>query len=152
MQNLPAIQLLESTHHFPGPYMFKVIGRAESGFVALVVAAVREELAEGIDPPFKVRSARGGRHLSITLEPTVQSAMAGVATTGGFGRCTWPMPQSWPMRMSPRPSVETLAKVNLPKIRADAGLVESAVHGAEGIGAGLGGAGGGGGMLGGTTQ
>lgn len=73
MQNLPAIQLLESTHHFPGPYMFKVIGRAESGFMAQVVAAVREELAEGIDPPFKVRSAQGGRHLSITLEPTVQT-------------------------------------------------------------------------------
>ena len=25
--NLPAIELLESTHQFPGPYMFKAIGR-----------------------------------------------------------------------------------------------------------------------------
>ena len=79
MSDLPAIELLESTHHFPGPYMFKVIGRAESGFVALVVAAVREELAEGVDPPFQVRSARGGRHLSITLEPNVQTAQQVIA-------------------------------------------------------------------------
>lgn len=79
MERAPAIELLESTHHFPGPYMFKVIGRAESGFVALVVAAVREELAEHQDPPFKVRSAQGGRHLSITLEPTVQTPQQVIA-------------------------------------------------------------------------
>ena len=46
MEQLPAIELLESTHQFPGPYMFKVIGRVDNGFVARVVAAVREELAE----------------------------------------------------------------------------------------------------------
>jgi hypothetical protein len=40
----------------------------------------------------------------------------------------------------------------LPKMSWDAGLVERAVHGADGMGAGLGGAGGGGGTLGGTTQ
>ncbi len=74
MYNLPAIELLESTHHFPGPYMFKVIGKAQSGFLARVVAAVRAELAVDADPPFKVRESTGGRHLSVTLEPTVQTA------------------------------------------------------------------------------
>jgi putative lipoic acid-binding regulatory protein len=54
--------------------MFKVIGRVENGFMARVVAAVREELAEEVDPPYKVRGTAGGRHVSITLEPQIQSA------------------------------------------------------------------------------
>ena len=73
MGEQPAIELLESTHTFPGPYMFKVIGRADNGFVARVVAAVREELAEDADPPYHVRGTAGGRHVSVTLEPTVQT-------------------------------------------------------------------------------
>jgi putative lipoic acid-binding regulatory protein len=74
MEHLPAIELLESTHQFPGPYMFKVIGRVDNGFVARVVAAVREELAEEQDPPFSVRQAVGGRHVAVTLQPRLQSA------------------------------------------------------------------------------
>lgn len=71
---LPSIELLESTHRFPGPYMFKVIGRVENGFTARVVAAVREELAGTVDPPFRVRESAGGRHVSVTLEPRVETA------------------------------------------------------------------------------
>ncbi len=74
MDDLPAIELLENNHEFPGPYLFKVIGRVDNGFVARVVAAVRDELAQEIDPPFKVRQSTGGKHISITLEPTVQTA------------------------------------------------------------------------------
>lgn len=74
MGELPAIQLLESVHEFPGPYMFKVIGRVENGFAARAVAAVREALDEPIDPPFKVRQTPGGRHVSVTVTPTVQRA------------------------------------------------------------------------------
>lgn len=74
MGELPSIALLENTHRFPGPYMFKVIGKVENGFVARVVAAVRDELAEDIDPPYRLRQAEGGRHISITLEPRVQTA------------------------------------------------------------------------------
>ncbi len=74
MDELPAIELLESTHHFPCPYTFKVIGREENGFVARVVAAVRMALEESSDPPFRVRESAGGRHVSVTLEPTVQTA------------------------------------------------------------------------------
>jgi uncharacterized protein len=71
---MPAIQLLESTHQFPGCYMFKVIGRSEHAFAARVVAAVRDALAEEADPPFKVRETAGGRHVAVTLTPTVKSA------------------------------------------------------------------------------
>lgn len=74
MTEMPSLELLEKTHQFPGPYMFKVIGRVENGFVARVVAAVREELAEPLDPPFTCRESHGGRHVSVTLEPTVQTA------------------------------------------------------------------------------
>ena len=74
MSELPAIELLESTHTFPGPYIFKVIGRSERGFVARAVAAVRDTLACAVDPPYKTREARGGQHIAVTLEPEVQSA------------------------------------------------------------------------------
>ncbi len=74
MAKMPSIELLESTHRFPGPYVFKAIGRVENGFVARVVAAVRDELAYGVDPPYSLREAAGGRHISVTLEPTVQTA------------------------------------------------------------------------------
>ena len=74
MDQLPAIELLESTHTFPGPYIFKVIGGAERGFVARTVAAVRDALAIEVDPPYQTRDARGGQHVAVTLEPHVQSA------------------------------------------------------------------------------
>jgi putative lipoic acid-binding regulatory protein len=73
--NLPAIELLESTHQFPGSYMFKAIGRSENGFVARTVAAVRDELAAPVDPPFSVREAAGGRHVSVTVNADVETAI-----------------------------------------------------------------------------
>jgi uncharacterized protein len=74
MTTLPTIEVLEQAHSFPGPYQFKVIGKADHGFVARVIALVRTELLVDIDPPYRVREAAGGRHLSVTLEPVVQSA------------------------------------------------------------------------------
>ena len=76
---LPTFDLLEKTHTFPCPYLFKIIGKANDGFLAQVVAVVREELLIEIDPPYRVREAVGGRHLSVTLEPVVQSAQQVVA-------------------------------------------------------------------------
>jgi putative lipoic acid-binding regulatory protein len=54
--------------------MFKVIGRSDNGFAARVVAAVRDELNEPADPPFRVRETAHGRHVSVTVTPTVQTA------------------------------------------------------------------------------
>ena len=70
----PTFELLEKTHAFPCAYLFKIIGKADQGFLARVIAVVREELSIEIDPPFRVREAVGGRHVSVTLEPVVQSA------------------------------------------------------------------------------
>ena len=75
MYQQPPLELLESYHTFPGPYTFKVIGKADGGFMARTVAAVREELALDIDPPFSIRESKGGRHVAVTLEPLVQSAV-----------------------------------------------------------------------------
>lgn len=79
VNHLPSVELLESTHKFPGPYTFKVIGRVEDGFVARAVAAVRDQLEGEIDPPFHVRGATGGRHIAITVEPQVQNAWEVIA-------------------------------------------------------------------------
>jgi putative lipoic acid-binding regulatory protein len=76
---LPTLDLLESTHAFPCPYLFKIIGKADQGFLARVVAVVREELLIEVDPPYRVREAVGGRHLAVTLEPVVQSAQQVIA-------------------------------------------------------------------------
>jgi putative lipoic acid-binding regulatory protein len=72
--SLPNLELLEKAHAFPCPYLFKIIGKTDQGFLARVIAIVREELTVEADPPFRVREAVGGRHMSITLEPIVQSA------------------------------------------------------------------------------
>lgn len=72
--NLPPLELLNRTHHFPCSYVFKAIGRVESGFAARVVAGVREELRQEIDPPHRFRQSASGRHVSVTLEPLVETA------------------------------------------------------------------------------
>ena len=72
--SLPTFELLEQTHAFPCPYLFKVIGKPGHGFLARVIAVVCEELSLEADPPYRVREAVGGRHVSVTLEPVVQSA------------------------------------------------------------------------------
>jgi putative lipoic acid-binding regulatory protein len=71
---LQSIELLESTHRFPGRYMFKVIGKNEKAFVARAVAAIRDALDAAKDPPFRVRETAGGRHVSVTVEPWVENA------------------------------------------------------------------------------
>lgn len=70
---MPTFELLEKTHVFPGPYLFKIIGKADPAFLARVVNIVREELTIEVDPPYRVREAVGGRHFSVTLEPVVDS-------------------------------------------------------------------------------
>jgi len=74
MTKLPPVELLESVHQFPGPYLFKAIGKSEKGFAARAVAAVRDEIASPTDPPFTIRESKGGRHVSVSVEANVLSA------------------------------------------------------------------------------
>lgn len=73
MDQMPSIELLESTHQFPCAYTFKAIGHAGDAFIARVVAAVRDEMALADDPPYSVRAGASGRHVAVTLTPEVQS-------------------------------------------------------------------------------
>ncbi|MCA9025984.1 MAG: DUF493 domain-containing protein [Planctomycetaceae bacterium] len=73
MSNLPNLELLEATHTFPGTYIFKAIGSTEDNFMGRVVAAVRLELEESIEPSFSFRKTAGERHVCVTIEPPVES-------------------------------------------------------------------------------
>lgn len=73
-KNIPSIELLESVHPFPGSYQIRAIGSTDDDFPARVVAAVQEELAGPGEVDHSVRFTRGGRHVSVTLDLTVQSA------------------------------------------------------------------------------
>ncbi len=71
---LPPKALLESTHTFPGPYVFKVIGNSEDGFLGRVVALAREASGATTDPGFSVRQSSGGKHVAITLTCETKTA------------------------------------------------------------------------------
>ena len=75
MSDLPSQQLLDEMHSFPGRFVFKAIGRTDNGFESRVVAAVREVLAKDVDAPYEIRTTSGGRHVSVTIEPWVESSV-----------------------------------------------------------------------------
>ncbi len=74
MSALPPVELLEATHNFPGQFTFKAIGKNEAEFTERVVATIRVVLEHEFDSPFSVQMTAGGRHISVTIEPTVESA------------------------------------------------------------------------------
>lgn len=73
MDNRPSVELLESVHQFPGTYQIKAIGVSENDFADRVVAAVQDELPAPSDLEHSIRFTRGGRHVAITLDVTVQT-------------------------------------------------------------------------------
>ena len=74
MDHRPSIELLESTHPFPGTYQIKAIGSSARDFAGRVVRAAAEELASPQELDYSVRVTPGGRHMAVTLDITVQSA------------------------------------------------------------------------------
>jgi putative lipoic acid-binding regulatory protein len=74
MDHRPSIDLLESSHTFPGVYPIKAIGQADGDFAERVIAAVAEELASRSEIDHVIRATPGGRHVSLTLNITVQNA------------------------------------------------------------------------------
>jgi uncharacterized protein len=70
----PSVELLESTHFFPGVYQIKAIGRAADEFEQRVVSVVVSHLAAASDLDYSVRTTPGGRHVAITLDISVQTA------------------------------------------------------------------------------
>ncbi len=74
MDHRPSEDLLESNHSFPGTYQIKAIGNADNDFVHRVVEAASSELATPSELEHSVRVTPNGRHVSLTLEMTVQTA------------------------------------------------------------------------------
>jgi uncharacterized protein len=74
MEYQPSLELLEATHEFPGPFMFKVVGFDEDNFTGRVLASVRACLPEEVEPAFSVRRTASGKHACVTIEPTVERA------------------------------------------------------------------------------
>src|SRR5262245_44312166 len=70
----PSVDLLESTHMFPGVYRIKAIGRAADDFELRVVEAVTVHLAAPSDLDYSVRRTPGDPHVALTLDATVQNA------------------------------------------------------------------------------
>jgi putative lipoic acid-binding regulatory protein len=77
--SLPSVEILESSHVFPGPYLFKVIGHAEGNFTGRVVFTVRDELQLEEDPPYTLRNTQNGRHVAISLEPDCETPQQVIA-------------------------------------------------------------------------
>ncbi|MEM8679482.1 MAG: DUF493 domain-containing protein [Planctomycetota bacterium] len=69
-----SIDLLNNTHEFPQPLMVKVIGKQHSDFVKQVAQLVESHLQLTEPPEVQTRETAGGRHVSVTLEPTFESA------------------------------------------------------------------------------
>ncbi|MDG2381046.1 MAG: DUF493 domain-containing protein [Pirellulaceae bacterium] len=69
-----SLTLLNNTHEFPCPFLLKIIGISENSFEARVVATVREALGMAVDPEFNMRATPNGEHVSVTLEPVIDSA------------------------------------------------------------------------------
>lgn len=74
MTPLPARELLESVHKFPGTFVFKAVGKADAEFAAAVISLVREALNLEFDPPFETRETPAGRHVAVTITPWVESS------------------------------------------------------------------------------
>ena len=74
MDTRPSLDLLESTHFFPGVYQIKAIGVTDEDFEARVVEAVVLQLASPSELDYTVRTTPGGRHVAITIDVTVQTA------------------------------------------------------------------------------
>ncbi len=74
MDHRPSVELLESTHAFPGEFKIKAIGSTDDSFEIRVIEAVYALLPARSDLDYSVRSTPGGRYVAITLDLMVQSA------------------------------------------------------------------------------
>jgi len=74
MDPRPSLELLESTHTFPGVYQIKAIGSASGGFQERVLDVVRAELDSVARVGHSVRTTPDGRHIALTLDVNVESA------------------------------------------------------------------------------
>lgn len=71
---LPPLELLESVHKFPGTYTFKIIALNNEETLKNILEVMKVKLNLPELPKYTSRVSEGGKHVSITLEPTLQKA------------------------------------------------------------------------------
>ncbi|MFM8314091.1 MAG: DUF493 family protein [Deltaproteobacteria bacterium] len=71
---LPPIELLESVHKFPGPYIFKIIAHNNEETLNSIVRVIQQTLHLTSSPPFSSRISEGGKHASLTVEVVLPKA------------------------------------------------------------------------------
>ena len=71
---LPAIELLDTMHSFPGPFVFKVIGDAHDDFVGDALTLAMSPLHHNREVNYTSRSSSGGRHTAVTLTIQMETA------------------------------------------------------------------------------
>lgn len=74
MDRQASLDLLNATHSFPCEFTLKVIGQSSDDFIDRCVEAVRVVALHSPDIPYTTRSTPNGRHISITMQPTIDSA------------------------------------------------------------------------------
>ena len=72
--NIPSADLLESVHFFPCVYQIRAIGSTSDDFTNRVLSAVIEEVATPSEVDHAEHFTPDGRHVSVILDITVQSA------------------------------------------------------------------------------
>ena len=69
-----AQELIDSTHTFPGTYIFKIVGYKRDSFVEKVLAATREVIGGAIAIKHSTNETKSGKHIAITMEPFVDDS------------------------------------------------------------------------------
>lgn len=71
---LPSLELIESQHSFPGPYIFKVIGDNRQDFVADALSLAVNALGDDRELRHSSRPSKAGNHLALTLTITLNNS------------------------------------------------------------------------------
>lgn len=74
MNNLPPIELLESTHDFPCRYTFKAFGAHGEALVESTRRAAAGVAGSEDHVTYTYRASSGGKHACVTLDVYVQTA------------------------------------------------------------------------------
>ncbi|RJX30638.1 MAG: DUF493 domain-containing protein [Desulfarculus sp.] len=81
------LALLMEHHRFPGPYMFKIIGFDDNGFLQRVRLAAEEVLGPlNEDSQVRSRPSAGHKYLAVTLDVEVDSPDQVLAVYAGLRR------------------------------------------------------------------
>ncbi|MFK7926931.1 MAG: DUF493 domain-containing protein [Myxococcota bacterium] len=71
MDQADALELLQASHTFPGPFRFRVVARA--GSTPAVLSAVSATLGRAVDD-ITEKPSRNGTYISVRIETTVHTA------------------------------------------------------------------------------